>query len=497
MSEQNIKLFKHQASGVDFLIKNKGCGALFWDMGLGKTTAALYAFVQIRKNINRKIRLLVFCPLSLVNAAWGSDIDKFFPDLKWVDCHRKGFPLGFDVYICNYEMLISKKNNLEIQKLISRQSDQDAQTMCVLDESSKIKNFKAETTKELLRLKKNFICRVVMSATPAPNDMSEYWTQMSFVDDSLLQNNFYAFRNTYFHLSRGNQKMIPNGSFISREQAREIFSKGWKYDITLQKREELIKRISPRCHYAKKEDCLDLPDQVDEIRLVEMGTNQKRIYKQMSRDAITEIENNDIVAQVALTKLMKLRQITSGFALTPEGEAINIEENPKLKELLEILEQAGDNQIIIWANFHHEIRTILNALGDKATAIYGEVSNKDDAIEQFKTGQKQYLVAHPKSAAHGLTFVNCSIQVFFSLDYSWEGYYQAKGRIHRYGQVNKCTYIHLLCNESIDEQIYKVLLNKNSAVELVRLFLDERKESKNKHLQDDKERLSQSVVLEN
>ncbi len=488
----SISLFKHQESGVDFLIKNKGCGALFWDMGLGKTTAALSSFVRIRQNNVVGIKLLVFCPLSLINAAWGSDISRFFHDLKWIDCHKKGFPPGYDVYLCNYEMLLSKKNQLELSKIILNNK-----IMCVLDESSKIKNFKAKTTKEFLRLKKNFICRVVMSATPAPNDMSEYWAQMSFVDDSLLQNNFYAFRNTYFHLSRGNQKMIPNGSFISREQAREIFSKGWKYDITLQKREELIKRISPRCHYAKKEECLDLPDQVDEIRLVEMGTNQKRIYKQMSRDAITEIENNDIVAQVALTKLMKLRQITSGFALTPEGEAINIEENPKLKELLEILEQAGDKQIIIWANFHHEIRTILKSLGDKATAIYGEVSDKDEAIEQFKTGQKQYLVAHPKSAAHGLTFVNCSIQVFFSLDYSWEGYYQAKGRIHRYGQVNKCTYIHLLCSESIDEQIYKVLLNKNSAVELVRLFLDERKESKNKRLQDDKERLSQSVGLEN
>lgn len=491
-----MELFKHQKEAVEFILKNKGKAALWHDMGLGKTVTALESFVQIRGKINGKIRLLVFCPLSLVNAAWGSDIDKFFPNLKWVDCHRKGFPVGFDVYICNYEMLISKKSNLEIQRLISRQTDQDARTMCVLDESSKIKNFKAKTTKELLRLKDKFLCRVVMSATPAPNDMSEYWAQMNFVNKEIFQENFYAFRNSYFHLARGSQKMIPNGSFITREQAREIFSKGWKYDITAQKRKEIVDRIAPYCHYAKKEECLDLPDQVDEIRLLGMGPNQNRIYKQMAKDAITEIEEKNIVAQVALTKIMKLRQITSGFAITPEDEVMLIPENPKLTELLEILEQAGDKQIIIWANFHHEIRTILKALGDKATAIYGEVKDKDEAITQFQNGEKQYLVAHPKSAAHGLTFINCSIQIFFSLDYSWEGYYQAKGRIHRFGQVSKCTYIHLLCANTIDEQIYKVLQNKHDVVELVRMFLHGRKDSKSTDYQNDKKRISEGLGLE-
>ena len=228
-----MELFKHQKEAVDFVIKNKGNAALWHDMGLGKTVTALQSFKQIRDNHVKGIKLIVFCPLSLIKSAWGEDIDNFF-GFKWVNCHKKGFPEGFDVYICNYEMLLSKRNNELIQSLASKNT-----LMCVLDESSKIKNFKSKTAKELLRIKDKFICRVVMSATPAPNVMSEYWSQISFLGRSIFHDSFYAFRNHYFHLARGSQKMIPNGSFISREMAREIFSKGWKYEITEQKRKEL------------------------------------------------------------------------------------------------------------------------------------------------------------------------------------------------------------------------------------------------------------------
>ena len=468
-----LKLFKHQEDGIDFITKNHGNGALWWSMGLGKTLAGISVYKAMREK-NPKLKLLVFCPISLINAAWGHDISRF-SDLRWIDCHQDGFPGGFDVYICNYEMILSENNRKNINAMISANP-----FMCILDESSKIKNFKAKTTKEILRLRERLAHRIVMSATPAPNELTEYWPQILFVNKGVFHESFYAFRNHYFHLGRGNQKMIPNGSFMTREAAREIFSKGWKYEITPTKQKELLNRIAPHCHYARKEDCMDLPDQLDEVRLVQMGVNQSRIYRQMKNEAIAEIESQPITAQVALTKILKLRQITSGFAIAEHGEVKEIGENPKLNELSDVLEEAGNQQVIIWANFHHEINAIQKLLGDKATAIFGEVTDKEEAINDFKEGRKQYLIAHPRSAAHGLTFVNCCLQVFYSLDYSWESYFQAKGRTHRFGQVNKCTYVHILCQQTIDEHVYDVLQRKGDAVELVRMMLNERTNSQSK-----------------
>jgi len=60
----------------------------------------------------------------------------------------------------------------------------------------------------------------------------------------------------------------------------------------------------------------------------------------------------------------------------------------------------------------------------------------------------------------GLTFTNCSYIIWFSLSYSVEQYDQANDRVHRVGQLNKCTYIHLLAKDSIDGVIYKVLKKK-------------------------------------
>ena len=96
---------------------------------------------------------------------------------------------------------------------------------------------------------------------------------------------------------------------------------------------------------------------------------------------------------------------------------------------------------------------------------------RQDEIEKFKDGRNRFLIAHPASAGHGLTFVNSSIQIFYSLNYSWEQYEQAKGRTHRPGQKNNCVYIHLLCEGTIDHIIYKVLQKKGDNQEIIKEFL--------------------------
>jgi SNF2 family DNA or RNA helicase len=300
---------------------------------------------------------------------------------------------------------------------------------------------------------------------------------MLFIKDGIVHPSFYPFRNYYFHLERerNGQKEFTSGQVYSKLAAQQMFQRGWHYSMTTQRRKALMEKISPYCHYARKADCLDLPDQVDEIRSIQMSTKQISIYSSMKNDLIAEIKESYIVAQVALTKIMKLRQITSGFAINDVGDTIDIGENPKLKELQEVLDEAGKQQVIIWCQFQHEIRQIAALLGDRAVTLYGETKDHDESIEAFKTGSAQYLIAHPRSAGHGLTFVNCSLQVFYSLDYSFELYEQMRGRIHRAGQVNKCTYIHLVCKNTIDEEILKVVREKRDAQEILVNILNDEK----------------------
>lgn len=464
MTMNKTELYRHQTEAVDFAFHNSGKCALFHDPGLGKTRTCLEIYSRY-KSINPNLKLLVVCPLSLVNSAWGEDIKRFtgFTYIPFKELKGK-LP---DIIVINYEALISKKYLPQLMRLISQHP-----FMCVLDESSRLKSSKSITTKTLLKLSEYFRYRIIASGTPMPNSELELWGQINFIRPSVLNQSFYAFRNTYFHLERNGRVMHVNGEYVSKEDMRRYLSTGWKYTITPERRAQLMTAIRPFSHWVKKEEALDLPEKIDQIREVVLNAKEQKAYDEMEEYLITEIEGTEITAQVALAKLMKLRQATSGFFYSASGEAAEIGNATKLKELEEILEELGHQPVIIWVQFHHEVEVIEKMISEKYGAdqvatLYAETKDKDDSINRFKNNQVRYLIAHPKSAAHGLTFINCSAMVFYSLDYSYETHAQARDRIHRIGQKKSCLYIYIVAQDTIDEELLKVLNRKQSLQEAV------------------------------
>ena len=438
---------------------------MFHDMGTGKTRTAIEIFGSLRVN-NPKLVMLVFAPLSLLNAAWGEDIKKFstfnYWNLREKLANDPANPI--DIILANYEFLLSQKN---INKLLLMATEFKANyqdIMCVLDESSRIKNNQAKTTKTILKLTTLFKHRIVMSGTPAPNSEMEYWPQIQFTSPGLLGNSMSAFRAKYFHMARGKQAQ-PIPQFMSRQIAYDTFRKGWNYAITKDKRDELIKTIMPHCHVVKKEDCLDLPDQVDEIREVILDAPQMKIYKEMEKNLITEINNKQIAAPIALTKIMKLRELSSGFAIDENNIIHEMPgTNKKLKELISVIEEADDQPIIVFANFVWEVEKIYEILSKIAptSTLYSGTKYKDESIQNFINGKTRFMIGNSHSMSHGLTFIQCSLQVFFSLDYSAETYFQARDRIHRVGQKKTCVYVHLIAKDTIDSKILKILKEKGN-----------------------------------
>jgi len=169
---------------------------------------------------------------------------------------------------------------------------------------------------------------------------------------------------------------------------------------------------------------------------------------------------------------MKLRQITSGFAYN-EGAVLSIGKPSKLIELESLIEELGNTQIIIWVNFKFEAHQVIESLTKigTVTTLYSETKDKDRSIEDFKTGRARFMVANPHSAAHGLTLVNCSTMIYYSLDYSYEAHRQSQHRIHRIGQTKTCLYIYLLAENTIDEDILNVLNGKKTLQNIIDEFM--------------------------
>jgi len=445
-------LYDHQRKGKDFILGLGGSGALFMEIGTGKTLTALSIYKDLREK-EPDLRMLVICPISLINAAWGEDIKKF---TDFTYCNLREGVKDANIYIINYESYSLER----YQRLIN-----DLRVdMVVLDESSKIRNPKARITKTLLYNRSNFRYRVCMSGTPAPNSPEEYWSQMKFCSPA-LPDSFYRFRNLYMKLDRNGYSL----DFVHPKKLGEMFRKGFKY--VLKDNDSFMNEIKPYCFWAKKSECLDLPETVDVIREVTLSASQMAVYRDMKRHMVAEIGNKVVMANVALTKLMKLRQISSGFAIDSNGDATEIADNAKINELLSTLEEIGDKQVIIWVQFHKEVEMISKHLKSYST-LYSLTKDRDQSIDDFKSCRTQYLLAHPKSGGHGLTFTNCDTMIFFSIDYSFEGVEQARGRIHRPGQTNKCTYIYLLAKGTLDYDIKLALDKKESLQALTERILD-------------------------
>lgn len=418
-------LRRHQNIGLE-AAKQFPAYCLFMECGTGKTLVAI-KLIEFRK-----ARTLVVGPLSILESVWVEEVNKFAPHLKVINLWNKlkRIEEPADIYLINYEQFKKIKDFSFVDFMI-------------IDESSKLKAPSTQITKAVL--KTNIKYRLILSGTPAPNSTLEFWGQLAFINPDLLGDNFYRFRSIYF---------------------TSVGYGGFQWVISKANREKIMNKIKEQAIFFAKKDCLDLPEQVFEKKSVVMSDSQTRVYKQMFNDNIAFFKNKVTLGPIELTKMMKLREITSGFFFDEDNKAVAVSDK-KLNVLDETLEEIGSAQVTIFCNFQWEIKAIKERLGEKAVVIDGHVSQreKESSIKLFQMGYAQYLIANVTSAAHGLNLQNCHYCVYYSLSYSNEMHRQSQDRFHRSGQKNKVTYFYLLCKDTIDETLYKVLVKKANLLE--------------------------------
>jgi SNF2 family DNA or RNA helicase len=111
--------------------------------------------------------------------------------------------------------------------------------------------------------------------------------------------------------------------------------------------------------------------------------------------------------------------------------------------------------------------------------INGEVSpnKRTEIFNTFQTTpEPRVLVIQPQAASHGVTLHAANVVVYWSPVMSVETYLQANARVHRAGQVNKVTIVHLQ-GSSVESKMYRMLQSKvDTHQRLVDLYKDELRE---------------------
>ena len=421
-------LYKYQKDVINKALNNEGYG-LFLDTGCGKTICGL----EIAKHLGKT---LILCPLSVIETAWVEDCNNFYPELKIVNCwgsskseRIKLLNSEADIYVMNYE-------SFKILKHII--SNMDFKCM-IVDESSVMKNMKSQITTDIMSMIDIIPRRFVLSGTPNPNSNLELFPQIKFVQPELFGISYLGWQATYFTQDLAN----PHYWYQTDENKEKLFA-----------------RLSEGSVFLKKEDCVDLPPKVFEVKRFELGKEQKKYYDDMIRDIQDNI--NEWSKFEFTAKLMKLREIVSGFVINKDGSITDFDTN-KDKLLESAFEEIGDKPVIIWCQFQHEVDKLAEKYN--GVALTSKTKDRDLIIRQFKNGEIKKLFTHPKLLGKGLTFVNCTYNIYYSLSFSYEEFRQSQDRIHRIGQDNKCTYIILQGKNTIDEKIYNCLKRKGNAVD--------------------------------
>ena len=329
--------------------------------------------------------------------------------------------------------------------------------LIICDESQRIKNPKAAQSKAVQMLGDRAAYRLILSGTPVQNSVIDLYSQYRFLDPAVFGTNFYTFRNRYCQM----------GGYGGHEVV------GFRHmDELVRKEHSIALRVT-------KAECLDLPGQTFVRRYVQLEPAARQMYTQIARASCAELENGEhVTASIVLTKLLRLMQLTGGFVQADGGDRPRPTGSAKLDALADILEdyvQEAGQKLVVFARFRPEIAAICQLLeqrGIRYGRIDGDVpmDQRGAIVETFQQdpGVKVF-VAQIQTAGLGITLHAASAAVFYSLDFNYANYAQALARIHRIGQAQPVTYIHLLAEHTVDEQVLDALERKE---DLARTIVD-------------------------
>ena len=168
-----------------------------------------------------------------------------------------------------------------------------------------------------------------------------------------------------------------------------------------------------------------------------------------------------------LTQILRLHQITCGFVKTDSGEELDIDNN-RIDELINVLAEM-QGKVIIWANYRHNIRTIVEMIAglmgaDSVASYYGDTSDdeRENVIRRFQDPDSslRYFVGNTQTGGYGITLTESQNVIYYSNSFDLEKRLQSEDRAHRIGQENKVTYVDMVSKNTVDEKIVKALRSK-------------------------------------
>ncbi|MTI71066.1 MAG: DEAD/DEAH box helicase [Firmicutes bacterium] len=431
------KPYGYQEYATQWILDKDKSGLLI-DMGLGKSVITLTAIAELMHDRFDITKVLVIAPLKVAESTWDGEIKKW-NHLNYLKISKVLGKEKDRITALNTQADIYVINRENVSWLVNKFKNNWPFDMVVIDELSSFKSPKAQRFKSLKKVRP-LIRRIVgLTGTPAPNGLIDLWPQIYLLDGGeRLGKTITGYRERYFNPDKRNQTVI--------------FS--WKLKDDAEK--AIYEKLSDICVSMKAEDYLNIPKRIDNIVSIKLTEASKKKYEKLEKDLLLPLSDTDVVANTAAVLTNKLLQISNG-AVYDENREVKEIHKEKLKALEDVIEAANGKSVLIFYSYKHDLNRIKNYFKSKNCR---ELKTPKD-IESWNKGEISILLAHPASAGHGLNLqAGGNIIIWFGLTWSLELYQQANARLHRQGQKENVIIHHLVAKDTMDEDVMKVLKNK-------------------------------------
>jgi len=437
--------FAHQKVTAEFLTLHRRAFC-FSEQGTAKTASAAWAadYLMTKGAVRR---VLVVCPLSIMDVAWRADLFRTTMhrrvDIAHGNAKKRKAVINSDaeIVITNYDTV---SNSLE--DLMYGGFD-----LIVADECSLLKTATTKRWKCFRQLVGPSTWLWMMTGTPAAQSPLDAYGLAKLVNPDGVPKFFSAFRDLVM-------TQLTPFKWVPKATSKDV----------------VFAALQPAIRFTK-EECLDLPPMIYVKRRVEMTPQQNKFYNEMKKKLMIEAAGEQITAANAAVKLGRLIQIACGAVYTDDGDTVEFDITTRYKVLQEIVAETT-NKVLIFAPYRHVIQQLhrqLNEDGVPTEIINGDVSatKRADIFKAFQTEDSpRVLVIQPQAASHGVTLTAADTVVWWGPTPSVETYQQANARVHRPGQKSKCTVFQLFGSDA-EVHMYS-LLDRNLGVhsEMINLY---------------------------
>ena len=444
------KPFDHQKDTASFMTMNKK-SFCFNEQGTGKTASAIWAADYLMTQGKVK-RVLVICPLSIMDSAWRADLFSFAMH-RTVDVAHGGKEKRKKIINSGAEFVIINYDGVEV---VSDEIAKGGFDLFIVDEATHYKNVQTKRWKTLNKLVGENDWLWLMTGTPAAQSPVDAYGLAKLVNPMAVPRFFGSWRDMVMW-------KVTQFTYKPKETAKDT----------------VFQALQPAIRFTKDE-CLDLPDMVYSKRFVEMTAQQKKYYDTLRKKMMMEVAGESVTAANAAINMNKLLQISAGAVYTDDGDSVEFDIKNRYQAFKETIDESSQ-KVLVFVPFRHTIDMLTERLrkdGVTTEVIRGDVSagNRTDIFQRFQNDpDPRVLVIQPQSAAHGVTLTAANTIVWWGPTSSLETYLQANARIHRAGQKHKCTVIQL-AGSAAEKRIYRMLderINVHTAmIDLYKELLD-------------------------